>query len=222
MDIKATDFHPLYSNLWSCYLLPPDPPIFSSLDQTTPSSFNLFSQVRFYKPLNTLVGVSGLSISFTSFLKDVAQCWTQHLSWEVPSTMNLPPSPWLSHHCGYTHGCHCGHPVCAYSKVSSASWSITVCFNTSPFDLLALCTCLSLVPFVDSGKPLQFFIAVLNFNPGPQYARNPPGLVWWANFISILYSIIRVTNENIKQKQAPDRPWVTPLKMNFQFDGEPW
>lgn len=80
----------------------------------------------------------------------------------------------------------------------------------------------SLVPFVDSGKPLWFFIAILNFNPGPQYARNPPGLVWWADFISILYSIIRVTNENIKQKQALDRPWVTPLKMNFQFDGKPW
>ena len=79
---------------------------------------------------------------------------------------------------------------------------------------------MSLVPFVDSGKRLQFFIAILNFNPGPQYARNPPGLVQWADLISILYSIIRVTNENIKQKQALDRPWVTPLKMNFQFDGK--
>lgn len=107
-------------------------------------------------------------------------------------------------------------------QVPSAIQSATTHFNTSPFDLLALCTCLFLVPFVDFGKPLKFFIAILNFNPGPQYARNPPGLVWWGDFISILYSIIRVTNENIKQKQAPDRPWVTPLKMNFQIDGKPW
>lgn len=118
----------------------------------------------------------------------------------------------------YPCGCHCGQLGCIYLQVSSAAWLVPPCFNTSHFDLLALCMYLSLAPFVDSGKPLQFFIAILNFNPGPQYAPNPPGLVWWADFVSMLYSIIRVTSGNIKLKQAPNRPRLTLLKMNFQFD----
>lgn len=152
----------------------------------------------------------------------MSSCWMQHLRREVPNAMKLPPSPQLSHPHMYPRGCHCGQLGWVYLQVSSAAWLVTPCFNTSPFDLLALCMHLSLVPFVDSGKPLQFFIAILNFNPGPQYAHNPPGLVWWADFISILYSIIRVTNENIKLKQASNRPRVTLLKMNFQFDDKPW
>lgn len=145
----------------------------------------------------------------------------QHLNTEVPCTMKLRPSPWLSHPCGYTHGCHCVIQFVLTPRSLPPSGQPPR-FNTNPFDFLALCTCLPFVPFVDSGKPFRFFVAILNFNPGPQRAHNPPGLVWWANFISILYSIIRVTDQNIKQKQALDRPSVTPLKKNFQFDGKLW
>lgn len=162
----------------------------------------------------------GFPISFMSFLKGDVQL--------LDAKFEKFPKPWSYHSALSSHIPHLplwvslwtlGH---VHLKVSSAAWLVTPCFNMRPFDLLALCMYLSLVPFVDSGKAFQFFIAILNFNPGPQYAHNPPGLVWWVDFISILYSIIQVTNENIKLKQAPNRPWVTLLKMNFQFDDKPW
>lgn len=177
--------------------LPSASSIFSR--QTTPSSFNFSSQVRFYKPLNISIGLLGLSILFTSFFKADALCWTQCSSCNIPSMTEPPALTFPISTC--TPRGAVWSLICAGSTASPRFLCRPVShlhFNRSPFDPFALCTCLYLVPFVDSGKPLWFFIAILNFNPGPQYAHNPPGLVWWADFISILYSIIRVTNENIK------------------------